>query len=101
MPPAEMPAVSTQALPKENLKTRTPDSTFGLPGRTNCGCHLVSTKELSTMWDMPESTLRYWRCTGIGPAYVKLVVRIKYDLAHVEAYVSANTQKPSVRAHGG
>src|SRR5260370_16896917 len=99
MPPAEMPAVSTQALPKENLKTRTPDSTFGLPGRTNCGCHLVSTKELSRMWDMPESTLRYWRCAGIGPAYVKLGGRPKYDLADVEAYVRPKKRKQSVRPH--
>ena len=53
------------------------------------------------MWDMPESTLRYWRCAGIGPTYVKLGGRIKYDLADVEAYVRANKRKPSVRAHGG
>jgi hypothetical protein len=53
------------------------------------------------MWDMPESTLRYWRCAGIGPAYVKLGGRIKYDLGDVEAYVRANKRKPSVRAHGG
>jgi Helix-turn-helix domain len=62
---------------------------------------LVSTKDLSRMWDMPESTLRYWRCAGIGPPYVKLGGRIKYDLADVEDYVRANKRKPSVRAHGG
>ena len=101
MQPAGMPAVSTLALPKENPKTRTPDSMVGPAGRTNCGSRLVSTKELSKMWDMPESTLRYWRCAGIGPAYVKLGGRIKYDLADVEAYVRANKRKPSVRAHGG
>ena len=101
MAPDETPAVSTLALAKENPKTRTPDSTDGRPGRTNCGSRLVSTKDLSEMWDMPESTLRYWRCAGIGPAYVKLGGRIKYDLADVEAYVRANKRKPSVRAHGG
>jgi hypothetical protein len=42
--------------------------------------------------------LRYWRCAGIGPSYVKLGGRVKYDEADVEAYVNANKRKPSVRA---
>jgi hypothetical protein len=62
---------------------------------------LVSTKELSEVWGVPESTLRYWRCAEIGPTYVKLGGRIKYDLADVERYVRANKRMPSVRAHGG
>lgn len=62
---------------------------------------LISTKGLSKRWDIPESTLRYWRCAGLGPAYVKLGGRIKYDLADVERYVRANKRMPSVRAHGG
>ena len=62
---------------------------------------LVNTKELSEIWGVPESTLRYWRCAEIGPTYVKLGGRIKYDLADVERYVRANKRMPSVRAHGG
>ena len=62
---------------------------------------LVSTKELSEIWGVPESTLRYWRCAEIGPTYVRLGGRIKYDLADVERYVRANKRMPSVRAHGG
>ncbi len=62
---------------------------------------LVSTKELSEIWGVPESTLRYWRCAEIGPIYVKLGGRIKYDLGDVERYVRANKRMPSVRAHGG
>jgi hypothetical protein len=62
---------------------------------------LVSTKELSAIWGVPESTLRYWRSAEIGPPYVKLGGRIKYDLADVERYVRANKRMPSVRAHGG
>jgi hypothetical protein len=62
---------------------------------------LVSTKELSEIWGVPESTLRYWRCAEIGPTYVKLGGRIKYDLADVERYVRANKRMSSVRAHGG
>jgi len=62
---------------------------------------LDNTKELSEIWGVPESTLRYWRCAEIGPIYVKLGGRIKYDLADVERYVRANKRMPSVRAHGG
>ncbi len=62
---------------------------------------LVSTKELSEIWGTPESTLRYWRCAEVGPPYVKLGGRIKYDLADVEHYVRAHKRMPSVRAHGG
>ncbi len=62
---------------------------------------LVSTKELSEIWGVAESTLRYWRCAEVGPIYVKLGGRIKYDLADVERYVRANKRMPSVRAHGG
>lgn len=62
---------------------------------------LVSTRELSEIWGVPESTLRYWRSAETGPPYVKLGGRIKYDLADVEHYVRANKRMPSVRAHGG
>ncbi len=89
----------TLAQPNRNRKTSQLNG--GGTSTAGNGPRLVSTKELSRMWDMPESTLRYWRCAGIGPTYVKLGGRIKYDLADVEAYVRANKRKPSVRAHGG
>ncbi len=68
--------------------------------RRNCR-QLISTRELSEIWGVPESTLRYWRSAETGPPYVKLGGRIKYDLADVERYVRANKRMPSVRAHGG
>jgi len=95
------PVFSALNQPNGNRKASIPELTVGRRGTTNSGPRLISTKELSKMWDMPESTLRYWRCAGIGPTYVKLGGRIKYDLADVEAYVRANKRKPSVRAHGG
>jgi len=102
MPSSEVSTVfSALAQPNGNKKASIPDLSIGQSGTTPHGHRLVSTKELSKMWDMPESTLRYWRCAGVGPTYVKLGGRIKYDLADVEAYVRANKQKPSVRAHGG
>ena len=62
---------------------------------------LLSTRQVSEILDTPESTLRYWRCAGLGPSYVKLGGRIKYDEADVHAYVKANRRIPSVRVHGG
>jgi DNA-binding transcriptional MerR regulator len=59
---------------------------------------LLSTKQVSEILNLPESTLRYWRCAGLGPSYVKLGGRIKYDEADVHAYVQANKRIPSVRA---
>jgi Helix-turn-helix domain len=93
------PVFSGLSQPNGSGKAR--QLTVGRTGTTDSGPRLVSPKELSKMWDMPESTLRYWRCAGIGPTYVKLGGGIKYDLADVEAYVRANKRKPSVRAHGG
>src|SRR6266851_3233806 len=72
-----------------------------LPPDRRISRQLVSTKELSEIWGVPESTLRYWRSAETGPPYVKLGGRIKYDLADVERYVRANKRMPSVRAHGG
>jgi hypothetical protein len=91
----------SSTLSQPNRDRKASQLTVGRTDTTDSGPSLVSTKELSKMWNMPESTLRYWRCAGIGPIYVKLGGRIKYDLADVEAYVRANKRKPSVRAHGG
>ena len=71
------------------------------PAQKRMSRQLVSTKELSAIWGVPESTLRYWRSAETGPPYVKLGGRIKSDLADVERYVRANKRMPSVRAHGG
>jgi len=59
---------------------------------------LLSTQQVAQILNEPEGTLRYWRCAGKGPAYVKLGGRVRYDEADVVAYVSANRRIPSVRA---
>jgi hypothetical protein len=55
------------ALSQPNGNRRSSQLTVCRAGATDSSPRLVSTKELSKMWDMPESTLRYWRCAGIGP----------------------------------
>ncbi|MHB1839672.1 MAG: helix-turn-helix transcriptional regulator [Acidobacteriaceae bacterium] len=59
---------------------------------------LLKTREVAAITGVPESTLRYWRCAGLGPCWVKLQGRVRYDEADVDAYVKANKRIPSVRA---
>lgn len=59
---------------------------------------LLNTKEVSAIAGIPKSTLRYWRGAGLGPTWVKLGGRVRYDEADVDAYVKANKRIPSVRA---
>jgi len=94
-------SIDDATAPIENTQTNGPRAILYHGDRTQHRGRFVSTKELSQLLCIAESTLRYWRCAGIGPAYVKLGGRIKYDLPDVDAYVRANKRKPSVRAHGG
>ena len=68
--------------------------------RTNGGAlmKLLNTHQAAQVLNEPEGTLRYWRCAGKGPAYIKLAGRVRYDEADVIAYVNANKRIPSVRA---
>jgi len=110
-PSTPQPEVDNGTLDHRGERSNANVSGIALPfqpptGRAETSDHrnrrqLVSTKELSEIWGVPESTLLYWRCAEIGPTYVKLGGRIKYDLADVERYVRANKRMPSVRAHGG
>ena len=59
---------------------------------------LMTTRQAAFFLNEPEGTLRYWRCAGKGPAYIKLAGRVRYDEADVIAYVNANKRIPSVRA---
>ena len=60
---------------------------------------LLTTKKISEMLGIPEGTLRYWRKSGLGPAWVKLEGSIRYDVRDVEKYVNQNRRIPSVRAY--
>jgi hypothetical protein len=59
---------------------------------------LLNTRQAAHALNEPEGTLRYWRCAGKGPPFIKLAGRIRYDEADVIAYVNANKRFPSVRA---
>lgn len=58
----------------------------------------LSTKELSRVLDIPEGTLRQWRCSGVGPRWHKLRGSVRYDMEHVDRFIHESERNPSVRA---
>lgn len=60
---------------------------------------LLRSNEVAALLSVPEGTLRYWRATGIGPAWVKLEGSIRYDRADVLQYINRGRRTPSVRAN--
>jgi len=60
---------------------------------------LMTSKAVAELLSIPEGTIRYWRNTGIGPAWLKLEGSIRYDLADVLRYIERGRRSPSVRAN--
>jgi DNA-binding transcriptional MerR regulator len=58
----------------------------------------LSTREASTYLSLSESTLRYYRHIGIGPASYVLGRRVFYDLADLDAWAEA---QKSATVRGG
>ncbi len=57
---------------------------------------------LANRWSVSEATLERWRCSGIGPVFLKLRGRVVYRLEDIEAYEQACLRKStSERAVGG
>ena len=51
-------------------------------------------KALAKRWDISVKTLEQWRWKGIGPRFLKIGNRVRYDLAEIERFEAA-----SWRAH--
>ena len=60
---------------------------------------LVNPKEAARILCRPESTLRYWRCAGTGPQWIKLEGRILHDVEDLVEYIDRGRRTPSVRAY--
>jgi hypothetical protein len=58
----------------------------------------LSSKEVSDLLDIPEGTLRQWRCKGVGPRWHKLRGSVRYDMDHVDQFIHESERIPSVRA---
>ena len=59
----------------------------------------LNTRQLSELLDIPEGTLRQWRCSGVGPRWHKLRGSVRYDMQHVDRFIHESERIPSVRAH--
>jgi predicted DNA-binding transcriptional regulator AlpA len=51
---------------------------------------LLKSKELAILLGFQESTLRQWRTEGIGPPYLRLGRRVRYNADAVNAWLDAH-----------
>ena len=60
---------------------------------------LVNTRKAAEILGRSPATLKRWRYEGVGPAYVEMERRVRYDVAVLIEYINENTRVPSVRAY--
>lgn len=58
---------------------------------------LVTIKEAALRLRQPESTLRYWRAQGKGPAFIKLGRRLVCHRADLERFVAEQATEQGVQ----
>jgi predicted site-specific integrase-resolvase len=66
--------------------------------QTQIARKFMNTKELSTLLEIPEGTLRQWRCSGVGPKWHKMRGSVRHDESEVERFIHQSERIPSVRA---
>lgn len=63
---------------------------------------LLNDAEAAECLGLSSSTMRSWRCRGIGPAYTKLgpgeKAPVRYSVADLEAFIAEGRHIPPVRA---
>src|SRR5205823_11281485 len=59
---------------------------------------LVDTNEAARILGRSPATLKRWRLEGIGPNFVQIHSRIRYDVTVLLDFIKVNTRVPSVRA---
>lgn len=60
---------------------------------------LVNTRRAAEILGRSPATLKRWRYESVGPAYVEMEGRVRYDVAVLIDYINENTRVPSVRAY--
>lgn len=58
----------------------------------------VATERAAEILGRSPATLKRWRYEGIGPEYVEIEGRVRYDLHVLLEFIRKNTRVPSVRA---
>jgi predicted site-specific integrase-resolvase len=59
---------------------------------------LIRTEHAAEILGRSPATLKRWRYEGIGPDYVEIEGRVRYDLNVLLEFIKRNTRVPSVRA---
>jgi hypothetical protein len=59
---------------------------------------LVDTHRAAQILGRSANTLKRWRAEGVGPDYVEIAGRVRYDVAVLVEFIRKNTRTPSVRA---
>lgn len=59
---------------------------------------LINTRRAAKILGRSEATLKRWRYEGVGPNWVSMEGRVRYDLSVLLSYIEEHTQVPSVRA---
>lgn len=52
---------------------------------------LLTSKEVSRLWEISPHTLRKWRWEGKGPQFVKLGHRVLYKESAIKEYIDNNS----------
>lgn len=55
---------------------------------------LLTEVEAAEKLRLPARTLRYWRSTNTGPAYLKLGRAVRYSPTDLERWVNAHRETP-------
>lgn len=58
----------------------------------NIHTYYLTERALAERWAIAAKTLRNWRVTGHGPAYIKIGGAVRYSLDAIEAYESAHAR---------
>jgi hypothetical protein len=59
---------------------------------------LVDTHRAAEILGRSANTLKRWRAEGVGPDYIEIAGRVRYDVAVLVDFIKKNTRTPSVRA---
>lgn len=72
-------------------ETSSPVKQFPIP-------ELVDTRRAAEILGRSANTLKRWRAEGVGPDYIEIEGRVRYDVAVLVDFIRKNTRTPSVRA---
>lgn len=67
-------------------------------GKRNQAPELVDTRGAAKILGRSPATLKRWRCEGIGPNFIQIHSRIRYDVSILVEFIKLNERVPSVRA---